>query len=363
MGGNYQIFSEMLKRSSAKLRLGASGEVTGIVKFGSLAEVIDAGYLSSTQAEKHSKWIKEAGTKWWVGTKTGGGGLYDSVFIATPWHNADISLINTHATIPSPPYVHLHVTLLITNASHPNPAYFGRGKSDAVPTSILTTHAALRKAQKQNTEKQDKNSFSGSYLHFVDAAGLARPLRIYRYTKSFFASLILGWWPGGDDKDSGLLLEFNSLSYLRKLPERKLADGRLTGEEHVVKIFSKAALNDTQLESIMGTNNLRWVFRKQWDAYPELRPTRDFPPLQVDEGGLYFLNSFETLISTMETSTVSARNAVALLLQKTFGWDFVHGGKRCDWQKGEEMLTSDMSSRRKEDDDQEAWAGWGCNSG
>ncbi|CEG19332.1 hypothetical protein CBOM_00767, partial [Ceraceosorus bombacis] len=54
MGGNYQIFSEMLKRSSAKLRLGASGEVTGIVKFGSLAEVIDAGYLSSTQAEKHS---------------------------------------------------------------------------------------------------------------------------------------------------------------------------------------------------------------------------------------------------------------------------------------------------------------------
>lgn len=127
------------------------------------------------------------------------------------------------------------------------------------------------------------------------------------------------------------------------------------------QIFSKTALNDTQLESIMGTNNVRWVFRKEWDAYPELRPTRDFPPLQADEEGLYFLNSFETLISTMETSTVSARNAVALLLQKTLGWDFVHGGKKCSWKRdGKAMRAQD--GPEDAETVSEAWAGWGCNS-
>jgi prenylcysteine oxidase/farnesylcysteine lyase len=59
-----------------------------------------------------------------------------------------------------------------------------------------------------------------------------------------------------------------------------------------------------------------------------------------------------SLISTMETSTVSARNAVALYLQQLFGFEFVNGGKECPWQS-----QSDANITQAD------WAGWGCQSG
>lgn len=106
----------------------------------------------------------------------------------------------------------------------------------------------------------------------------------------------------------------------------------------------------------MGPNNVLWVERKEWDAYPLLTPTREFPRIVVDDG-LFFLNAFERLISTMETSTVSARNAVALLLQDRFGYDFVHGGEDCKFDVEED------SDEDEPKGDKEAWASWGCHSG
>lgn len=58
-----------------------------------------------------------------------------------------------------------------------------------------------------------------------------------------------------------------------------------------------------------------------------------------------------SLVSTMETSTVSARNAVALYLEKVLGFDFVNGGKDCPWEP------PSASSSAPD------WAGWGCQSG
>lgn len=66
---------------------------------------------------------------------------------------------------------------------------------------------------------------------------------------------------------------------------------------------------------------------------------------------LYWQESSPRLISTMETSTVSARNAVGLYLEKLFGFDFVHGGEHCPWQQSEDNLSTGD------------WAGWGCQSG
>ena len=111
----------------------------------------------------------------------------------------------------------------------------------------------------------------------------------------------------------------------------------------MVKIFSTERLSDETLDAILGLDTIGWVFRKEWDAYPRLKPTREFPPLVADER-FYYLNAMEPLISTMETSTVSSRNAVALLLQEWYGPDFVHGGDGCD---------------RVNDAD---WASWGCHS-
>lgn len=64
----------------------------------------------------------------------------------------------------------------------------------------------------------------------------------------------------------------------------------------------------------------------------------------------------------METATVSARNAVALYLEREFGPDFVHGGKDCPWDKaadGEGATAADDDSASDGDGD---WAAWGCRS-
>lgn len=68
----------------------------------------------------------------------------------------------------------------------------------------------------------------------------------------------------------------------------------------------------------------------------------------------------DRLISTMETSTVSARNAVALLLQRKLGFDFVHGGEACPWEKKEKLSKSDDGT---DDKFTKEWADWGCKSG
>ncbi|KIJ35920.1 hypothetical protein M422DRAFT_232724 [Sphaerobolus stellatus SS14] len=104
--------------------------------------------------------------------------------------------------------------------------------------------------------------------------------------------------------------EFNSLTYQGPLsaPFR----GR---EEHVVKLFSEQEVGDEWLRSVFG--EVTWVYRKQWDSYPILPPTTSFPPVVPDEN-LYYVNSFEPFISTMETETVSSSNAVRLLLANVF---------------------------------------------
>jgi prenylcysteine oxidase / farnesylcysteine lyase len=164
-------------------------------------------------------------------------------------------------------------------------------------------------------------------------------------------------------------LQFNSLNYIKKLGGQRREGEEMGAEEHLVKIFSSESMSDAKLEKIFGERTVGWIYRKEWDAYPcelrnaillrrssadallcvpiDLKPTREFPPLVVDER-LFYINALEPLVSTMETSTVSARNAVALLLQEWYGKDFIHGGKNCGRAPKEEY--------RRE------WAEWGCRS-
>ncbi|KAF4623348.1 hypothetical protein D9613_002063 [Agrocybe pediades] len=100
--------------------------------------------------------------------------------------------------------------------------------------------------------------------------------------------------------------EFNSLSY----------HGAIRENEWAVKIFSSTELSDEWLAN-MFHGQVGWVHRKEWDAYPKLPPTSTFPPVKLDRG-LYYVNSFEPFISTMETETVSSRNIVDLMLNDEF---------------------------------------------
>ncbi|KIP03332.1 hypothetical protein PHLGIDRAFT_77794 [Phlebiopsis gigantea 11061_1 CR5-6] len=191
---------------------------------------------------------------------------YNAVIIAAPFHSAEIDLSLTSAApvIPPQPYVHLHVTLLSTPNPHPRTRFFGLGEKDKVPTTVLTT------------------------------------------------------WEGVRQGEENPAPEFNSLSYHGSLKFRNgtIANTSASGEpEYSVKIFSKQKLEDSYLRKAFG--KIGWVHRKEWDAYPILPPTTSFPPVKLAKG-LYYVNSFEPFISTMETETISARNAVELLMRDQF---------------------------------------------
>lgn len=50
-------------------------------------------------------------------------------------------------------------------------------------------------------------------------------------------------------------------------------------------------MNDEKLVEIMG-DSIQWVHRKEWDAYPVLKPTREFPAVEPDDN-LFFINALE----------------------------------------------------------------------
>ncbi|CAK5279586.1 unnamed protein product [Mycena citricolor] len=127
--------------------------------------------------------------------------------------------------------------------------------------------------------------------------------------------------------------EFNSISY----------HGRISESEWVVKVFSKTRITDEWL-SEMFDGQVGWVYRKEWDAYPELPPTSRFPDV-MPAPGFYYVNSFEPFISTMETEVLSARNIVDLLLDQHFE-SGICGGK--------------LASRTVADDFEDYVYGWDC---
>ncbi|CAO1630352.1 unnamed protein product [Parajaminaea phylloscopi] len=327
-GGNSRLFQELLARSGARVHLGAHGEVTGIVKLDNIADAVELGLLSGHEAAKYAS-PDGSSAKWWVGTAAGTGGLYDAVFLSTPWHNAGIALVGTEALIPVKKYVHLHVTLAATNASHPKPKYFGRTEGSDVPITILTTSEALRHKNADKTASPTPRGAS------------ERPWTSRLWGRS-----------QRPRPEREVRLDFNSLNYIAKLPKRP--DGG--SPEHLVKIFSSERLSDDLLDEILGMDRIGWLHREEWDAYPVLSPTRNFAAIEPDNG-LFYVNAFEPLVSTMETSTLASRNAVALLLEKWFGPEFVNG-KKCHFAESTKRQAATAA-----DDARDGWDGWGCDAG
>ncbi|KAN0064303.1 hypothetical protein ACQY0O_002494 [Thecaphora frezii] len=324
--GNFRLFEEFVRRSGARLRLGEEGTVTGLVKFDSLRDAVASGKITCREALSWG-WMGEEAeeAKWWVGTRDGEGEMFDAVIVAAPWHDADITLLNTDRRVAKPPYVHLYVTVLTTTAKTPNPEYFGFGRGDEVPRTILTSDESVRRA---GTEGR-----------------------------------------GGQMGFKAPHLEFLSLNYLRPLRSRNATlspPPSARSNEHVVKIFSLAPISDDLLSRLFGHQDtaLGWVHRKTWFSYPFLTPMTRFPRIEVDEN-LYFSNAFESLASTMETSIVAARNTVGLVLRKWYGEEFVNGGEgeECPWSEGEGEDEVGGDKWEEEVLGNQEWAGWGCRSG
>jgi prenylcysteine oxidase/farnesylcysteine lyase len=85
--------------------------------------------------------------------------------------------------------------------------------------------------------------------------------------------------------------------------------------ESVVTISSPEPLNHATFNAIFKNSPVS-VFDHCWKAaYPIFKPLRKLPPTRIDKR-LMYLSAIETAVSSMETSMLSAKNAVQMLLAK-----------------------------------------------
>lgn len=87
----------------------------------------------------------------------------------------------------------------------------------------------------------------------------------------------------------------------------------LENGETLNKIFSHEKMSDEVLDRIFSERS--WTFRKVWKSYPRLIPNQTFPSIEPDIN-FYYVNSYEPLISTMETECVSSNNIAKLLANR-----------------------------------------------
>jgi len=83
-----------------------------------------------------------------------------------------------------------------------------------------------------------------------------------------------------------------------------------------VKILSEEKLPEESLERLFGPEAVKWVYTHERKT-PVLTPTTTFPPIKLDKG-FYYVNAFDSVISTIESSIVSGRNVADLLLREDF---------------------------------------------
>ncbi|KAF9936969.1 hypothetical protein BGZ67_001836 [Mortierella alpina] len=211
-----------------------------------------------------------------VTTTSGQREIFDAIVIAAPIHSSSIDFDLDLPPLPKVSYRTIHATFV---RGHVNPAYFNAVSAEKFPSHILTTNA-------------------------VEA-------------------------------------EFTSLSI-----QLKLSNG-----ETVTKIFSPEPLKLELLDRIY--SNRTWVKHKEWKAYPRLKPIDTLAQpsnkdssagqkqqhvlgtsRQKKEGsvlaeaawgkvevvpGVYYVNAFEPLISTMETETIAGKNVARLVRDRLLG--------------------------------------------
>lgn len=80
------------------------------------------------------------------------------------------------------------------------------------------------------------------------------------------------------------------------------------------KIFSPIPLDNESLSNYLfqDIKNVEIIFTKKWSPYPILKPIKKFPDFEIGKG-LWYLNSMEQFISTMETSALAGASVAGLI--------------------------------------------------
>ncbi|XP_078179315.1 farnesylcysteine lyase [Carex rostrata] len=97
---------------------------------------------------------------------------------------------------------------------------------------------------------------------------------------------------------------FSSISILKKYDE----------EDFAYKIFSRAKLDDSLLDQLFSVR--KETVRINWPAYPHYEAPEKFAPFLLDQRHLYYINTFESAASCIETSAVAAENMARLITSR-----------------------------------------------
>jgi prenylcysteine oxidase/farnesylcysteine lyase len=265
-GGNWKLFQAMIDASNTELRLNTS--VT------SISRSEDGVWTVKSKIDEDHKTEEET---------------YDSIIITGPLQRMNITI---HPKIDKQPtvkdYAIVHVTLF-TSPKKLNPKYFGRTANESVPGIVMT---ALGKK-----ECKDWRIMMATGKEGVGSAG------------------------------------FYYMSSLREMKRPHLGGSRT---EYLYKVFSPEYFGDDKIKAIISNpknkeevkddenkdekDAITWIYRHVWEgAYPQEGPKMVFDETKI-ANGLWYTAGMETVISTMETSSLMGMNVAKLIVEDWGGW-------------------------------------------
>uniref|UniRef100_A0A804RRK7 Prenylcysteine lyase domain-containing protein n=1 Tax=Zea mays TaxID=4577 RepID=A0A804RRK7_MAIZE len=86
------------------------------------------------------------------------------------------------------------------------------------------------------------------------------------------------------------------------------------GDMAAYKMFSRAKLDDGLLDQIFRARIE--TIRINWAAYPHYQAPEEFAPIVLDGKQLYYVNTFESAASAIETGAVAAENVARLIISR-----------------------------------------------
>lgn len=255
-GGNWRIFDEMLKSSTADVRLNTT--VTSIVRNdrdGTLT-------LKSSHPDANSNKQEN---------------IFDEVVIAGPLQYSGLSISPPlDHTLDEIPYVTLYVTLF-SSPHRLSSKFFGLKGDERAPETILTT---LPKGLDLGPSKEGVGPAS-----FWSISTL-------RTVKPPTTSVT-------DDENKHYVYKVFS-------PERPTA-------EFISQILNLDTNTDnTGSIAELPKEDISWFHEKTWNPYPVLFPRVTFDEPHVGPN-IWYTGGIESFISTMETSSLMGRNVAALM--------------------------------------------------
>jgi prenylcysteine oxidase/farnesylcysteine lyase len=268
-GGNWQIFANMVKASSADVRLNSA--VTGIVLNTDQKYEITTAPGSTKEAEAAQPHPV----------------AFDDVIIATPFQFANISTDEDLIQYPIDkiPYATLHVTLLASSYKF-SPAFFKMQPASNIPTSVLTTLGTDEEPQPGSSGAGKVGFYSATLQRIAMNPRTHSPEYVY---KIFSPEAVT----------PGFLSELLGV----EIPES------FTSTDH-------DGLDGASDKTIV--HPISWLHATKFHPYPQKYPRVTFQdPILRD--GLYYTSGIESFISTMETSALMGMNVARLIIDEYAG--------------------------------------------